>query len=216
MKSAVVSSKIMFGIHRMMHASESLVARSVMQKAKLLIFTSALVACLASLDTSTLASVENECKGSPLDAVMILPSPLRKWGEIVCTPFGHELRSRDGWIWASLDDGKSVRVPSQMVVRNPAPIGNQSYFADIQVQELPEADTVLALATFSEDLPLDEMSAKAYRGTLTSVSGGEITLYFFDFGDFAGAMWCPDESCVSSSRFLIMKDGRENSQPPSI
>src|SRR5215831_11370316 len=144
-----------------------------MRNSKLLVFAYALVACLVSVDTSSLASEESECKGAPLDAVMILPSPLRKWGQIACTPYGHELRSRDGWIWASLDDGATVRVPSQMVVKNPAPIGNRSYFADIEVQELPESDAGLALATFSDGLPMDEAGAeagaKAYRGTFTSV-----------------------------------------------
>ena len=49
---------------------------------------------------SPAAAVENphDCAGSPPDAVMNLPAPLEKWGQITCTPYGHMLTSRDGWM----------------------------------------------------------------------------------------------------------------------
>jgi hypothetical protein len=188
-----------------------------MHKGKPLIFACVLAALLCSMSTSSRATDETECNGSALDAVTILPSPLRKWGQIVCTPFGHELRSRDGWIWASLEDISTVHIPSQMVARNPSAIGNESYFTAIEAKELPGKDAAFALATFSDGLHLDEVGVKSYRVTLTSVSGGEIAMDVFDFGTFAGAMWCPDDGCVSSSRFLIMQDSSgTKSQPPSI
>src|SRR6185295_1315318 len=111
-----------------------------MHKGKPLIFACVLAASLCSTSSSSRASGETECNGSALDAVMILPSPLRKWGQIVCTSFGHELRSRDGWIWASLDDVSTVHIPSQMVARNPSAIGNESYFTAIKAEELPGKD----------------------------------------------------------------------------
>src|SRR5262245_52714464 len=71
---------------------------------------------------------ENECRDSPTGAVTNLPAPLRKWGAISCTPYGQVLGSRDGWMWASLDDAKGVLIPSQMIHGRPRQLGSESYF----------------------------------------------------------------------------------------
>jgi hypothetical protein len=36
-------------------------------------------------------------------------------------------------------------------------------------------------------------------------SGAVASALFFDFGTFAGGMFCPEEVCVPDSRFLIMQ-----------
>jgi hypothetical protein len=146
---------------------------------------------------------------------MRLPSPLRKWGQIICTPFGHVLGSRDGWIWASLEKGSRVLIPSQIAGRNPQQIGNESYFTAIGVSELQPDELASAVAMFNDGLHFDEPSAKGYRADLVSVSGAIITMYFFDFGTFGGGMACPDGDCALDSRFLIM-ERQTKPRPPSV
>src|ERR1041384_5585564 len=76
----------------------------IMAKGKLSIFLCTLAVAVGCGMTGSKADDRGEeCKGTPMDAVMMLPSPLRKGGQINCTPFGHALVSRDGWVWASLD-----------------------------------------------------------------------------------------------------------------
>ncbi len=164
------------------------------------------IAPRASADT-------DECFGTSFDAVMHLPAPLRKWGQIDCTPYGHALGSRPGWVWASLENKKKVFIPSQMARSNLQEIGNESYFTSIQVSELKDDERASALQTFNEGLELKEGDSKAYRAELTSVSGSVITIYFFDFDNFAGGMWCPEDDCIQESRFLIMEQENKPELP---
>jgi hypothetical protein len=158
-----------------------------------------------------------ECKGSPMEAVMMLPTPLRRWGQINCTPFGHTLASRDGWVWASLDDASKVRIPSQVSRGKMAEIGNESYFTAIHETPVEGEDRANAAQLFEDGLNLQGDASNVYRVDLTSVSGRSMTLLFFDFGAFAGGMWCPDDGCVQESRFLIMQqDGAHKPHSPSV
>jgi len=149
------------------------------------------------------ADDENDCRGTPSEAIVTLPAPLRKWGQIECTPYGHILVGRDGWVWAQLDGGSKVFVPSQMVDRDPELLGNTSYFTAIEVSQLDNEITEGALRLFEAGLDMSE-KAEGYRLDATSVSGSKLTLYFFDFGSFAGGMWCPDGECFADTRFMIM------------
>jgi hypothetical protein len=164
------------------------------------------------------AAGPHECAGTPRDAVTTLPAPLRKWAQIACTPYGDALGSRKGWIWASLDDAQRVLIPSGDPQGNPDPVANETaYFTAIEVKELQDGDRDFAVGVFHDGLDLDVDSSKVYRVDLTSVSGGVNTIYFFDFDNFAGGMWCPDGGCVPESRFLIMEQGPEaKSDWPSI
>jgi hypothetical protein len=160
---------------------------------------------------------DEECKGTPMDAVMMLPAPLRKWGRIDCTPFGHTLASRDGWVWASLDDGSKVRIPSQLSRGKPAEIGNASYFTAIHEKQVNDDDRANATEVFEDGTAVKGDASNVYRVDLTSVSGRNMTLYFFDFGTFAGGMWCPENGCVPESRFLIMQqDDAHKPHSPSV
>jgi len=151
------------------------------------------------------AAEETECHGSPGEAVRILPAPLRKWGHISCTQFGHMLSSREGWVWAWLDGSGSVAIPSQMVKHNPAELGNASHFVTIEVSELQPEALTFAASIFDDGLDLDEHEVKGYRVNLSSVSGQSATVYFLDFEKFVGGMWCPDDACIPQSRFMIME-----------
>jgi len=154
------------------------------------------------------AAEETDCYGSPGEAVTLLPEPIRRWGHISCTQFGHMLSSREGWVWAWLDGSGSVAIPSQMVKHNPAALGNESYFVTIGVSELQPEELTFAASVFHDGLDLNEHEAKGYRVNLMSVSGQSATIYFFDFDEFAGGMWCPDDACVPQSRFMIMERDR--------
>lgn len=148
---------------------------------------------------------DTECYGSPSGAVRVLPQPIRKWGHISCTQFGHMLSNRDGWVWAWLDGSGDVAIPSQMVKRNPEQLGNNSYFVTIEVSELKPDELAVPASVFHDGLDLHEAEPKGYRVNLMSVSGASATIYFFDFDKFAGGMWCPDDACVPQSRFMIME-----------
>jgi hypothetical protein len=160
---------------------------------------------------------QEECKGTPMDAVMMLPAPLRKWGQINCTPFGHALVSREGWVWASLDDASKIRIPSQSARGKLAEIGNTSYFTSIHEAPVEGEDRDNAAKIFQDGLDLKGDMSNVYRVELRSVSGGNMVVYFFDFGTFAGGMWCPEDGCVPETRFLIMEqDEAHKPRSPSV
>ncbi len=70
-------------------------------------------------------ALDNDCEGTPPNAVMTLPAPLSKWGRVSCTPFGHILTSHEGWVWVLPDGASSVLIPSQLGVQSPRPLGNK-------------------------------------------------------------------------------------------
>ena len=78
---------------------------------KSLLFLSVVAISLGAASAPPRAAVaaeEKDCFGSPGGAVTVLPEPIRKWGHISCTQFGHMLSSREGWVWAWLDGSGSV------------------------------------------------------------------------------------------------------------
>jgi hypothetical protein len=176
-----------------------------MAKGRFAVLLGTLVVALGFGTQSPRAADADECRNAPTEAVTNLPAPLRKWGAISCTPYGQVLGSRDGWMWASLDDAKGVLIPSQMMVHGrPRALGQDSYFVAIKVQQLEEDDLASAIGLFDTGLDIENTNAKAYRVELTSVSGDTSVFEFLDFGGFAGGMYCPQDGCVADSRFLIM------------
>ena len=178
-----------------------------MANGRLALLLGTLVLALGFGTQSPRAADSDECHDTPLGAVTNLPAPLRKWGAISCTAYGQVLGSRDGWMWASLDDAKGVLIPSQMIHGRPRQLGNDSYFVAIKVRQLEDDDLVSAVGVFDTGLHIEDTNAKAYRVELTSVSGDTSVFEFFDFGAFGGGMYCPEEGCVADSRFLIMNQG---------
>jgi len=148
---------------------------------------------------------DNACGDMPSGAAKALPSPLRKWAKIVCTPFGQMVSSRDGWVWASLEDAAAVSIVAGAAPQDTGGLGDASYFVKIDVSELQQDESAVALTTFDSNLPLKNRSSKVYRVDLTVAGGLSTTLLLIDFGSFAGGMFCPDGSCVLDSRFLIMQ-----------
>lgn len=158
-----------------------------------------------------------DCSGSPAEAVMTLPAPLSKWGQVSCTPYGHVLTGRDNWVWVWPDGSGTVFIPSQLVMSNPEILGNRSYFTQIEVGRARGAEFDQAYATFREGLDGKETPPDVYRADLTSVSGRMIRVYFFDYDSYAWGMSCPDNNCVQDSRFIILDRTREPvPRPPTI
>lgn len=163
------------------------------------------------------AAAVGDCTGSSPEAVMTLPPPLNKWGQITCTPYGHVLAARGNWTWIWPDGSGTVFIPSQLVMSNPQPLGNRSYFTHVEVMRVRGAEFDEAYATFREGLDvLREVPPDVYRADLTSVSGKVMKVYFFDYDSFAWGMSCPDNNCVQDSRFIMLDRTREPlpRQPP--
>ena len=186
-----------------------------MARGKSAILLAILVASLGFGTPPVKADDTDECSGTPSGAIMRLPTSISKWGHVACTPFGHVLESRDGWVWASVDSGSPVIIPSQVTARNPQQVGNESYFTAIRATQLAPEDAAAAASVFNEGLTFDEPSSKAFRVDVISVSGTINTMYFFDFGTFGGAMVCPGDECDPDTRFLII-ERQTKSRTPGI
>ncbi len=177
-----------------------------MSKLSLAVLLCALALGVAmGVNTPKASEAGDRCKDLSRDAITTLPAPLRKWGKIECTPLGQALMSRKNWIWALIDGSGIVFVPSQMG-SNPV-AGEDSYFTSIVVRDLTREEFTSAFQLFGDSLHLDEEAAHGYRAEFTSISGTSTTVYFFDFLTFAGGIWCPHDTCVPGSRFVIVETG---------
>jgi len=179
------------------------------------LFLLVLTVC-AGLNEGPHAASLGDCAGSSPEAVMTLPPPLDKWGQVTCTPYGHVLAGRGNWTWVWPDGSGTVFIPSQLVMNNPQLLGNRSYFTRVEVMRVRGAEFDDAYETFREGMDLREVPPDGYRAELTSVSGKVMRVYFFDYDTFAWGMSCPDNNCVQDSRFLMLDKSREPlpRQPP--
>ena len=146
----------------------------------------------------------DDCTGTPAGAVMTLPEPLSKWGTIVCTPYGHIISNRQGWIWSNPGGYSPVFIPAQMVQKDPAPVGNASYFTKIEMAKVQGPEFQVAYQAYHQNFAPDTKMPNGYRLDVSSVSGRTLQLFFFDYGTHAWAIWCPDGKCDPSSRFMIL------------
>lgn len=153
--------------------------------------------------TATDAAAGHDCSGSPSDAVMALPAPLDKWGQIVCTPYGHMLAPHKGWMWL-MPDLDTVFVPAQAVDKQPETIGNKIYFTKIDVARVKGAEFDDAYKIFHEGFDDSEVKPDAYRVDMTTIQGMTIRMYFFDYDTYAWGMSCPDNKCDPESRFMVL------------
>ena len=158
----------------------------------------------------------HDCSGSPSDAVITLPMPLAKWGQIICTPVGHVLANHDGWIWIRPDARGTVYFSSRSAAPRPGEVDNNSYFTRIEVQQVKGQEFDEAYGTFHSGFDEKEVKPDAYRVDLTSVSGTAVRLFFFDYDTYAWGMRCPDNTCDPDTRFMVLdKNHRpEPRQPP--
>jgi hypothetical protein len=176
-----------------------------------------LTVCAGFDSVASRAASVIDCTGSPSQAVMILPEPLSKWGEITCTAYGHVLQGRGNWVWIWPDGSGTVFIPSQLVMSNPEMLGNRSYFTRIEIRRVRGLELDQAYSTFREGMDGKETPPDVYRADLTSVSGRVMGVYFFDYDSYAWGMSCPDNNCVQDSRFIMLDRTREPvPRPPPI
>ncbi|HUS24350.1 MAG TPA: hypothetical protein VM369_05330, partial [Candidatus Binatia bacterium] len=94
------------------------------------------------------AQPSGDCAGSPAEAVTKLPAPLSDWGQVMCTPYGHIITNRQGWIWTQPGSYAPVMIPAQMVRQNPEPLGNKMYFTQISFGRVEGKEFEDAYAAF--------------------------------------------------------------------
>lgn len=163
------------------------------------------------------AALDDDCTGTPDDAATTLPLPLSKWGQIACTPFGHVLGAREGWMWISQNAARQIVIPAQGESRRPLPLGNASYFVKIEVERIGGSEFDRVYEIFHAGFDANEAKPDGYRVELTPVKGDALTVYFFDYDTYAWGMECPKGECVTDSRFMILdKAHRPTLRAPAI
>jgi hypothetical protein len=161
---------------------------------------------VALVALSAVPAEADDCKGSPASAVVTLPAPLDRWATIVCTPYGHIISNRQGWIWSRPSGYSPIFIPAQMVQSEPKPLGNDAYFTAITVTKSAGSDFESAYAAYSTGFAPDAKKPDGYRLDVTSVLGTKLTLFFFDYGDHAWGIWCGMDrfKCELDSRFMLL------------
>jgi len=149
------------------------------------------------------AAPVGNCAGTPSTAVVKLPAPLNRWGQIACTPYGQIISNKEGWIWSYPGSYTPVFVPSQMVHDSPKKLGNKSYFTSITMTKVKGVEFEKAYSVYHSGFDKNEALPVGYRLNVTSVSGKALKLYFFDYGNYAWGIWCR-EACDPKSRFMIL------------
>lgn len=152
---------------------------------------------------ATAAAPIGDCVGTPADAAVDLPFPLDKWAQIVCTPYGHIISNKNSWIWSYPGGYAPVFIPSQMVQNDPKELGNNSYFAKIDMTSVGGDEFLNAYSVFHAGLDPTEAKPSGYRLDVTSNSGESLKFYFFDYGDSAWGIWCR-ETCDPKLRFMML------------
>lgn len=161
------------------------------------------IVLMAFLSLTSDAEPAGECEGTPKFAVTTLPAPLDGWGQIVCTPFGHIITNKEGWVWSNPGSYSPVMIPSQMVRSIPEPLANESYFTKIEMNELSDNEAEEAVIIFEKGFDTSGTKPKVYALNVASVSGKSLGFKFFDYGDSQWGMWCNRE-CDPNSKFMLL------------
>ena len=117
---------------------------------------------ISILSFSVKSSPVGDCIGTPKEAVTALPSPLDNWGQIVCTPYGHIISNKQGYIWSNVGSYSPVMIPSQMVRSNPKSLGNNSYFTSIEMNLLKDEEAAASIELFETGFDKSPNRPKVY------------------------------------------------------
>lgn len=161
------------------------------------------IVVMALLSLTTHAEPAGDCNRTPKAAATSLPEPLNNWGQIVCTPYGHIITNREGWVWSNPGSYSPVMIPSQMVRSNPEPLANESYFTKIDMNEISGLEAENSIKLFEKGFDSSESKPKVYTLNVASVSGKSLGFKFFDYGDSQWGMWCNKE-CDPNSKFMLL------------
>lgn len=163
----------------------------------------ALLIALSLCALRAFAAPVGDCAGTPSEASVELPSPLSEWGALVCTPYGHIIANRVGWIWSEPGAFRPVMIPSQMVRSNPEPVGNRSYFTKIEMLPVSGEEADAAIGEFEAGFDASDLRPAVYVLTVVSISGESLSFRFFDYGEAKWGMWC-NRGCDPDSRFMLL------------
>jgi len=156
-------------------------------------------------------SVLIPCDGVPPDAVLELPTPLDRWGQIYCTKFGHSLAAKERWLWTFPGAFAPVHLPAQMVRSQPKEVGHAAYFKSIELVALsgPDADAAAGKLTKALGAKPDSAIANAFRLTLTNQAEQKHVVLFVQTanevqaGKSLWALWCEAE-CNGGMPFMLL------------
>ena len=162
-----------------------------------------IIVIMALLSLNAFAEPAGDCEGTPKPAVTSLPEPLNNWGQIVCTPYGHIITNKEGWVWSNPGSYSPVMIPSQMVRSNPEPLGNNSYFTKIELKELTGKEAENSIKLFEAGFDASETKPRVLALKVESVSGKTLGFNFFDFGASQWGMWC-NKQCDPNSKFMLL------------
>lgn len=186
-------------------------------------FSGALVLCTLTIAAGLKATIPavalegHDCSAAASDAVVKLPAPLSKWGQIACTPLGQILTSHEGWIWIMPDASGTVLIPAQELENAKEASTTESYFTKIDIAQVKGQEFDSAYLTFHAGFDDKEVKPDAYRVDLITASGKDIRLFFFDYESYAWGMTCPDNKCDADTRFMILdRNNRPKPRPPAI
>ncbi len=155
------------------------------------------------LSVNAIASPSGDCSGASESAVVELPTPLSNWGQLICTPYGHIITNKEGWVWSNPGSYSPVMIPSQMVRSNPEPLGNKSYFTKIEMVALTGNEAEVSRKIFEAGFDVSETKPKVYSLKVASISGKKLGFQFFDYGNSQWGMWCNKE-CDPNSKFMLL------------
>ena len=161
---------------------------------------------------------DDVCTSSaPTDAVVKLPSPLDKWGQLICTPLGYALTGHTGWVWMQPSDHSLVIIPAQLegAVKSssrdggkPAfdrvPASGKSYFTRIELNKVSGDEFEKAYTAFHDGFDPNEQKPAGYRLDLASAGGNTLTIYLFDYFTYGWGIACPEGNCDRSTRFVML------------
>lgn len=156
-------------------------------------------------------SVLIPCDGAPPDAVLKLPAPLDRWGQIYCTKFGHSLAAKERWLWSFPGAFAPVHLPAQMVRSQPKEVGHAAHFKGIEMAPLSGRDAEDAAEKLTKALSAkpDSAIANAFRLTLTNQAEQKHVVLFVQTvnevqeGKGLWALWCEAE-CKGGMPFMLL------------
>jgi len=154
----------------------------------------------------------------------MLPTPLSKWGQILCTDTGQVITGHDGWVWVEPTHRSIVIIPSQNLHAesgglkiDPDPAGGdnaKSYFTKIEFTKIAGEEFDKVYEIFHAGFDQNDGKPTAYRLDVRTVSGKEMRVYMFDYFTYGWGMACSAERCDQSSRFLMLNTHEDPKKLP--
>jgi hypothetical protein len=176
-----------------------------------------MIVCLLIGTAQAVSVGENDgsCAGAPPDAVMKLPPDLLALGATIhCTPFGHVIGARTGWIWTRPGTYSPVWIPAQMVREDPEPLGHQAHFTQIHTNPASVEEARKARTAFQKIFPEQEFDTPMLRLDVRGYGGKSLMLIFVNSDQSNWGIWCSKGECTSDSIFMMLDMSRHPADTP--